>query len=79
MNRKLVADMAERAGFTFLQAFLSVWMISSWADLTDVGLWQRAAVAGIAAALSVVKGFAASKMGDGSAAFLPAAPRDSAG
>jgi len=72
MTRRLLLDVAERAVLTAVQAFLSVWVVSSWADLTDVGLAQRAAVAGIAAALAVVKGFAASRVGDpASAALLP--------
>lgn len=72
MTRRLLLDVAERASLTFVQAFLSVWVVSSWADLTDVGLAQRAAVAGVAAALAVVKGVAASRVGDpASAALLP--------
>jgi len=70
MTRQLVVDVAERAALTFVQAFLSVWVVSSWADLTDVGLAQRAAVAGIAAALAVIKGFAASRVGDPDTASL---------
>jgi len=70
MTRRLVVDVAERAALTFVQAFLSVWVVADWADLTDVRLAQRAAVAGIAAALAVVKGFAASRVGDPSSAAL---------
>lgn len=72
MTRRLLLDVAERATLTFVQAFLSVWLVADWADLTDVHLAQRAAVAGIAAALAVVKGFAAARVGDpGTASLLP--------
>lgn len=72
MTRRLLLDVAERATLTFVQAFLSVWLVADWADLTDVRLAQRAAVAGIAAALAVVKGFAAARVGDpGTASLLP--------
>ncbi len=72
MTRQLLLDVAERATLTFVQAFLGVWLVADWADLTDVHLAQRAAVAGIAAALAVVKGFAAARVGDpGTASLLP--------
>lgn len=72
MTRQLLLDVAERATLTFVQAFLSVWLVADWADLADVHLAQRAAVAGIAAALAVVKGFAAARVGDlGTASLLP--------
>lgn len=72
MTRRLLLDVAERATLTFVQAFLSVWLVADWADLTDVHLAQRAAVAGIAAALAVVKGFAAARVGNpGTASLLP--------
>jgi hypothetical protein len=71
MSRQLIQDVGERAALTFLQAFLGVWLVADWADLTDVRLAQRAAVAGVAAALAVIKGFAASRIGDGTASLLP--------
>ena len=70
MTRHLLLDVAERATLTFVQAFLSVWVVASWADLTDVHLAQRAAVAGIAAALAAIKGFAAARVGDPDTASL---------
>lgn len=70
MTRRLLVDVAERATLTFVQAFLGVWLVADWADLTDVGLAQRAAVAGIAAALAVLKGFAAARVGDPDTASL---------
>ena len=73
MDKQLIIDIGERAVFTFVQAFLSVWLVTSWADLTDVALAQQAAVAGIAAALAVLKGAVASRLGSPTAAMLPGA------
>ena len=65
---KLFRDIAERAVLTFVEAFLAVFVVS---DLSSI---RSAAVAGAAAALAVVKGAIASKVGDtGTAALLPAA------
>lgn len=64
---KLVRDIAERAVLTFAEAFLAVF------TFTDVSSLRSAAVAGAAAALAVIKGAIASKVGDaGTAALLPA-------
>lgn len=72
MNKTLALDILERALWTAVQAFCSTWVVSAWADLTDVGLAKRAAVAAVAAALSAVKGALASRVGAGdSAATLP--------
>lgn len=73
MTKALIIDIGERALLTFAQAWLSVWIITSWSDLTDVALAQQAAVAGLAAALSVAKSAIASRLGEkGTAALLPA-------
>ena len=55
---KLYKDVAERALWTAGQTFIAVWTV---ADLESA---KAAAVAAIAAGLSVVKGFAATKIGD---------------
>ncbi len=47
-----MSDMFERAAWTFAQAFLAVFVVS---DLASV---RSAAIAGIAAALSVIKSYA---------------------
>jgi|TARA_B100000959_G_scaffold226220_1_gene240736 hypothetical protein len=49
-------NMLERAAWTFVQAFLAVFVVS---DLASV---KSAAVAGLAAALSIVKTFAQDKV-----------------
>ncbi|MAE50154.1 Holin [Candidatus Pacearchaeota archaeon] len=57
-------DILERAVVTFLQAFLSVFVV---ADLASA---EAAVVAGAAAVLSLVKGIAASQFGDGTPSAL---------
>ena len=64
--KSLILDVAERAAWTFAQAFLSVLVIA------DLSTARDAAVAGVAAAVSVIKGFVASQVGDADAATLPA-------
>ena len=49
-------NMLERAAWTFVQAFLAVFVVS---DLASV---KSAAVAGLAAALSIVRTFAQDKV-----------------
>lgn len=72
MTTDLAWDIFERALMTFAQAFLSVWVVSSWADLSDVNLAKQATVAGVAAVLSFAKSLFASRVGDkGTAALLP--------
>lgn len=51
--RKTIADIAERAGWTFAQAFLGTVILVDQLDATTV---QIAAVGAVAAALAVVKG-----------------------
>jgi len=63
---KLVRDIGERALSTFVQAFLAAFTIN------DLSTAKKAAFAGLVAALAVVKGAIASKVGDtGTAALLP--------
>ena len=49
-------DMLERAAWTFAQAFLAVFVVS------DLASARSAAVAGIAAAISVIKTYAKDKV-----------------
>ena len=56
--KRLYIDMIERAGWTALQAFLAVWAIG------DVDSFKSATIAALAAGFSVIKGFAASRIGD---------------
>lgn len=68
-------DVGERVLWTFLQAFFGVLVARLVVDDTlnlsnfDVGLLQSAAVAGLAAVASLVKGVIASFQGSGNAAL----------
>jgi len=55
---KLYKDILERAIWTAAQAFLAIYTIGGVDEL------KSAAAAGVAAGLSVVKGFVATKVGD---------------
>lgn len=56
--KKIYKDILERVIWTAAQAFLATFVV------TDLSSLKVAAVAAIAAALSVVKGLAATKVGD---------------
>lgn len=72
MTRRLALDIAERAAMTAAQAFLAV-ILANAAGMTDVATVRAAALAGLAAGLSVIKGALASRLGEpGTAALLPA-------
>jgi hypothetical protein len=62
---KLYKDVIERAAWTAAQAFLAIYTVGGVDEL------KAAATAGVAAAISVLKGFVATRVGDpGSAATL---------
>lgn len=63
MDFRVYRDIGERAVWTFIQAFLAVFMID------DFSTVRPAAVAGLAAVLSVVKGFVATRVGEPTAAL----------
>lgn len=66
MNRKLVEDIAERVATSFAFTFLTVFTLS------DLGSAKGAAIAGGTAALSLIKGLLASRVGkDDSASLAP--------
>lgn len=71
VNRQLILDIAERAAMTAAQAFIAV-LLANAAGITSMATVRAAALAGLAAGLSVIKGALASRLGDGSAALLPA-------
>ena len=67
MSKKLLLDLLERAGWTAAQAFLAVFAV------TDVSSAKAGLVAAAGAALAVLKGVVASRVGElGTAALLPA-------
>lgn len=56
--KKLTKDIIERTIWTAISAFLAVWTVGGVAELKSAG------VAAAAAVLSVIKGIAATKVGD---------------
>ena len=64
ITKTQLRDVAERAAWTFVQAFLAVFAVA------DLSTAKAAAVAGVGAALSVLKGFVATRVG-GPNAGLP--------
>ena len=72
---KFLADLAERALKTFVQAFIAALLLVPGANLFDSGLLRTAGIAGIAAALSAVSSVLSSRVGaHDSAALLPVEP-----
>jgi hypothetical protein len=59
LTKKYWKDLAERCIWTFVQAFLGAWTITGGRKAAE-----SAAIAGVAAVLAVIKGFAAHKIGD---------------
>ncbi len=68
MTKKLLLDIAERTFWTYVQSFIGLLLASSVIDITTL---KAAGVSAIPAALAVIKGFAASRVGDNTAAALP--------
>jgi hypothetical protein len=62
-------DLAERTLATFIQAAIGAMGTNSVMDL-GVDNWKMIAMAGVSAALAVVKGWAASKFGDRSPSIM---------
>ena len=63
MTKQDLLDIAERSVWTFLQAFLGVFVV------TDLATAETAAIAGISAVIAVIKGFVATKVGPDDAAL----------
>lgn len=79
MNEKqerYIVDLAERIGFTFLQAFGALLVVSGFFSVdgvTDVSIIQKAAIGAVAAVLALIKGIVAKAVGSpNTAAILPA-------
>ncbi len=56
-------DLGERVAVTFVEAFVGAAVITDVADLTDHTMWTNAAMAGVAAVVSLVKGLVARHRG----------------
>lgn len=73
---KFVRDMLERVGATFVMAFLALYVPALVSDsataetLFDLSVLSKAAVAGVAAALSLVKALVAKRLGAPDSASL---------
>lgn len=61
MSRTWLVDTAERALFTFLQAFIAIMLATLPENWLDVSALRAAAVGGLAAALAVIKAAIASR------------------
>jgi hypothetical protein len=70
MAAKYVLDLAERVGSTFLLAGASVLVAAGPADLFHASTLQAAGAAGLAAALTLVKGLLARYVGNKDSASL---------
>jgi hypothetical protein len=73
LNKKQIADVAERAVSTYVQVFLGLWASAGIGLGTeDLGTAKMAAIGAIPAALSVVKGLLAAglPLGDSTASVL---------
>ncbi|WP_425245375.1 hypothetical protein [Streptomyces sp. NEAU-NA10] len=70
---KLLADIAERAVLTYVEAFLALLLASGTTNVVSLSALQSAAIAAIPAGLAVVKGAVGSLLGRaGTASWLPA-------
>ena len=81
LNRRYAYDLTERVLWTFVQAFLAFWTGAAllngpgegvWSGVVDTSILEKAALAGFAAVISLVKGLVAKRIGASStAATLP--------
>jgi hypothetical protein len=80
MNRNAFLGIAERVAATFAFAFLAMWIpaalsiagTGNWQGLLALSVLQKAAVAGLAAVLSLVKSLISTQVGNpNSGALLP--------
>ncbi|MGW1878445.1 holin [Streptomyces sp. NPDC001975] len=70
---KLLADIAERAVLTYVEAFLGLLFASGTTNVVTLSTLESAAIAAIPAGLAVVKGTVGSLLGRaGTASWLPA-------
>jgi hypothetical protein len=76
LNARYVRDLIERVVFTFLETFGAQLVASGFFTIegvTDLAILEKAAIAGIASVLAVLKGLVARSVGSpNTAALLPA-------
>ena len=68
-DKKALTDLGERCVMTFAQSFLAIIMAGPMVGM-DADILKAGAAAGVAAVLSVVKSYVATKKGDGSTDLL---------
>ncbi|MEU3569405.1 holin [Kitasatospora sp. NPDC036755] len=73
--RKFVLDLVERTAATYVAAFLGL-LLADQFDLTSISALKAAAVSALPAALSVLKGAVATRIGDPASAALLGRPRE---
>ena len=83
LDRSQLVDVCERAVFTYVQSVVGLVLASGLTDMGGLSTIKMAAVGGLPAALSIVKGYMASVLpvGDASASVIatkaPVAEHDS--
>jgi len=72
LNRGQLVDVIERAVFTYVQTVIGLVLASGLTDMGGLSTIKMAAVGGLPAALSIIKGYMASVMpvGDATASVL---------
>ena len=76
MNRRYFVDLIERVLATFAQGAITLFLLSG-ADVTgvvDFSTLKKAAIAGVMAVLSLIKGMLATRVGDKNSASLAKPP-----
>jgi|TARA_R110000824_G_scaffold364777_3_gene553219 hypothetical protein len=69
IDRETALDLGERCAATFIQVFAATIAAASFTEL-DISILESALTAGVGSVLSILKSFAATKMGDGSASIV---------
>ena len=72
LDRGQLSDVLERAAFTYIQSVIGLVLASGLTDMGGLSTIKMAAVGGLPAALSILKGYMASVMpiGDASASVI---------
>lgn len=76
MRKRYFIDLAERIAATFAQGFIGLLLLSGAevSGIVDFSTLKKAAIAGVMAVLSLVKGMLASRVGDKNSASLAKPP-----
>ena len=69
IDRETLLDLGERCSATFVQVFAATIAASSFTEL-NISLFESALTAAVGSVLSILKSYAATKMGDGSASII---------